>query len=80
VENTANSGNRPTGSDSTGSGPIGDLDPVRSKSACLQQQTAFLGNISKDFATSVSNQKEFMAEKMVGVKLQNLKLLMCSGA
>jgi hypothetical protein len=79
VKNTANSGNRPTGSDSSGSGPIGDLDPVRSKSACLQQQTASLEKMSKDFATSLSNQKEFMAEKRVGAKLQNLKLLMDSG-
>jgi hypothetical protein len=33
VKNTANPRNRPTGSDSTGSGPIGDLDPLRSKPA-----------------------------------------------
>jgi argininosuccinate lyase len=51
---------------------------VRSKSACLQQQTASLKNVSKDFASSVSNQKA-IAEKRVGAKLQNLKLLMDSG-
>jgi hypothetical protein len=79
VKNKANSGNRPTSSDSTGSGPIGDLDPVLSKSACLLQQTSCLEKMSKDFATSVSNQKEFMAEKRVGAKFQNLKLQMDSG-
>jgi hypothetical protein len=35
--------------------------------------------MSKDFATSVSNQKEFIAEKRVGAELQNRKLLMDSG-
>jgi hypothetical protein len=79
VKNTTNPGNRSTNSDSTGSGPIVDLDLVRSKSACLQQQTASLEKMSKDFATSVSNQKEFIAEKRVGAKLQNLKLLMDCG-
>jgi hypothetical protein len=47
--------------------------------ACLQQQTASLVKKYKYFDTSVSNQKEFLAEKRVGAKLQNLKLLMDSG-
>jgi hypothetical protein len=79
VKNTENSGHPPTGSDSNGSGSLVNLDPVRSKSACLQLQTASLEKMSKDFATSVSNQKELMTERRVGTKLQNLKLLMDSG-
>jgi hypothetical protein len=57
VRNTENSGHPPTVSDSNGSGSVVDLDPVRSKSASLQLQTAYLEKMSKDFATSVSNQK-----------------------
>jgi hypothetical protein len=57
VKNTENSGHPPTVSASNGSLSVVDLDPVRSKSACLQLQTASLEKISKDFATSVSNQK-----------------------
>jgi hypothetical protein len=78
VKNTTNSGNRSTGSDSIGSGPIVDLDPVRSKSACLQQQSASLEKMSKDFAASVSNRKKIIEEKRVGAELQNLKLLLDS--
>jgi hypothetical protein len=79
VKNTESSGYPPTGSVSNGSGSVVDLDPVRSKSACLQLQTASIEKMSKDFAASVSNQKEFITEKRVGAKLQILKLLMYSG-
>jgi hypothetical protein len=79
VKNTENYGHPPTVSASNGSVSVVDLDPVRSKSSCLELQTASLEKISKDFATSVSNQKKFITEKRVGAKLQNLKHLMDSG-
>jgi hypothetical protein len=72
VKNAENSGHPPTGSDSNGSGSFVDFDPMRSKSACLLLQIASLEKMSKDFATSVSNQREFITEKMVGAKPQNL--------
>jgi hypothetical protein len=79
VKNSKNTGNRSTGSDRTGSGPVVELYTVRSKSACIQQQAVSLEKMSKDFDTSVSNQKEFIVENRIGARLKNLKLLMDSG-
>ena len=76
IKNTEKSGYPPTGPDSSISGSVLDLDPVRSKSAYLRLQTESLEKMSKDFAYSVLNQKEFITEERVGAKL---KLLMDPG-